>query len=147
MSAAKYDLTIPKGEDYSFTLRILDSLDVPFTFTVPYGKAEIREDDRKPLAAAFNIIAPLNPTDGTLKFALTSTQTLALDSNKRYKWDFFLNNGSAKTRLLYGNVDAIPNITHLTGTTETITIDTGYTAPNQIDLYTAPNGIDYYLQP
>jgi hypothetical protein len=145
MSAAKYDLTIPKGEDYNFTLRVLDSLDVPLAFTSsPYGKAEVREADRKPLAASFTITSL---GDGTLKFALTSTQTLALDSNKRYKWDFFLNNGSAKTRLLYGNVDAVPNITHLTGTTATITVDTGYFAPNGIDLYTAPNGIDYYLQP
>jgi len=144
MSAAKYDLTIPKGEDYNFTLRVLDSLDVPLTFTSPYGKAEVREADRKPLAASFTITSL---GDGTLKFALTSTQTLALDSNKRYKWDFFLYNGSAKTRLLYGNVDAVPNITHLTGVTETVTITTGYFAPNGIDLYTAPNGIDYYLQP
>jgi len=143
MSAAKYDLTIPKGEDYNFTLRVLDSLDVPLIFnTAPYGKAEVREADRKPLAASFTITSL---GDGTLKFALTSTQTLALDSNKRYKWDFFLNNGSAKTRLLYGNVDAVPNITHLTGTTATV--NTGYFAPNQIDLYTAPNGTDYYLQP
>ena len=110
MSAAKYDLTIPKGEDYNFTLRILDSLDVPVALVSPFGKAEVREADRKPLAAAFTITSL---GDGTLKFALTSTQTLALDSNKRYKWDFFLNNGSAKTRLLYGNVDAVPNITHL----------------------------------
>ena len=144
MSAAKYDLTIPKGEDYNFTLRVLDSLDVPLTFTSPFGKAEVREADRKPLAASFTITSL---GDGTLKFALTSTQTLALDSNKRYKWDFFLNNGSAKTRLLYGNVDAVPNITHLTGATGTVTITTGYFAPNGIDLYTAPNGIDYYLQP
>jgi len=138
MSAAKYDLTIPKGEDYTFTLRVLDSLEVPITFTSPFGKAEVREADRKPLAASF-ILSSLG--DGTLKFALTSTQTLALDSNKRYKWDFFLYNGTAKTRLLYGNVDAVPNITHLTG------INTGYAAPNGIDLYTAPNGIDYYVQP
>lgn len=141
MSAAKYDLTIPKGGDYSFTLRVLDSLDVPLIFTWPYGKAEVREADRKPLAAAF-IITSLG--DGTLKFVLTSNQTLALDSNKRYKWDFFLYNGTAKTRLLYGNVDAVPNITHLTGTA---VVTTGYTAPNGIDLYIAPNGIDYYIQP
>ena len=143
MSAAKYDLTIPKGEDYNFTLRVLDSLDVPLTFTWPYGKAEVREADRKPLAAAF-IITSLGDGTGTLKFVLTSNQTLALDSNKRYKWDFLLNNGSAKTRLLYGNVSAIPNITHLTGTT---VVTTGYAAPNGIDLYIAPNGIDYYIQP
>ena len=112
MSAAKYDLTIPKGEDYSFTLRILDSLDVPVTLNSPYGKAEIREADRKPLAAAFTITSL---GDGTLKFVLTDTQTLTLDVNKRYKWDFFWFDSTAlRHKLLYGDVDVVANITHLT---------------------------------
>ena len=126
MSAAKYDLTIPKGEDYNFTLRILDSLDVPVTFlayasaTNPvYGKAEIREADRKPLAAAFtvgSVASPATtPTDGTLKFSLTDTQTLALDTNKRYKWDFFWFDSSGnRFKLLYGDVNVVANISHLT---------------------------------
>jgi hypothetical protein len=127
MSAAKYDLVIAKGEDYNFTLRILDSLDepVPFlTYVSPtnpvYGKAEIREADRKPLAAAFTIgsvatTPPLTPTDGTLKFSLTSAQTLALDVNKRYKWDFFWFDAAGNNhKLLYGDVTVSPSITHIT---------------------------------
>jgi hypothetical protein len=125
MSAAKYDLTIPKGEDYNFTLRILDSLDVPVTFsayvsaTSPvYGKAEIREADRKPLAAAFtvgSVAGSTTPTDGTLKFSLTDTQTLALDTNKRYKWDFFwFDSAGNRFKLLYGDVKVDANISHLT---------------------------------
>ena len=117
MSAAKYDLTIPKGEDYNFTLRILDSLDVPVTLatSAPFGKAEIREADRKPLAAAFTITAPLSPTDGTLKFALTDTQTLTLDANKRYKWDFFwFDSAGSRFKLIYGDVKVVANISHLT---------------------------------
>jgi hypothetical protein len=124
MSAAKYDLTIPKGEDYNFTLRILDSLDVPVPFltyvsaTSPvYGKAEIREADRKPLAAAFTIgsvAGSTTPTDGTLKFALTDTQTLTLDANKHYKWDFFwFDTAGNRFKLLYGDVNVVANITHL----------------------------------
>jgi hypothetical protein len=125
MSAAKYDLVIAKGEDYNFTLRILDSLDEPVPFltyvssTNPvYGKAEIREADRKPLAAAFTIgsvAGGTTPTDGTLKFSLTSAQTLALDVNKRYKWDFFwFDTLSKRHMLIAGDVDVIPSITHLT---------------------------------
>lgn len=125
MSAAKYDLVIAKGEDYNFTLRILDSLDEPVPFlaygppTNPvYGKAEIREADRKPLAAAFTIgsvAGGTTPTDGTLKFSLTSAQTLALDVNKRYKWDFFwFDTLSKRHMLIAGDVDIVPSITHLT---------------------------------
>ena len=113
MSAAKYDIVIPKGEDYNFTLRILDSLDEPADLgTTPFGKAEIREADRKPLAAAFTITSL---GDGTLKFSLTDTQTLALDVNKRYKWDFFWFDAANVThKLLYGDVTVAANITHLT---------------------------------
>jgi len=125
MSAAKYDLTIPKGEDYNFTLRILDSLDEPVAFaayvsaTNPvYGKAEIREADRKPLAAAFTIgsvAGASTPTDGMLKFSLTDTQTLTLDVNKKYKWDFFwFDSTGLRYKLLYGDVNVVANITHLT---------------------------------
>jgi len=112
MSAAKYDLTISKGEDYNFTLRILDSLDEPVTFpTAPFGKAEIRESERKPLAAAFTITSL---GSGTLKFVLTDTQTLSLDVNKKYKWDFFWFDFSGlRYKLLYGNVNVVANVTNL----------------------------------
>ena len=121
MSAAKYDLNIPKGEDYNFTLRILDSLDQPVLFPTapaPYGKAEIREADRKPLAAAFTLsllsTTPTNANFNTLKFALTDTQTLSLDANKRYKWDFFwFDTAGLRHKLLYGDVNVIANITNL----------------------------------
>ena len=113
MSAAKHDLIIPRGEDYNFTLRILDSLDEPALLgTAPFGKAEIREADRKPLAATFTITSL---GDGTLKFVLTNAQTLALDVNKRYKWDFFwFDAADLQHKLLYGDVTVATNITHLT---------------------------------
>jgi hypothetical protein len=112
MSAAKHDLVIPKGVDFNFTLRILDSLDEPAPLgTAPFGRAEIRESDRRPLAAAFTITSL---GDGTLKFDLTSDQTLALDSSKRYKWDFFwFDAGDATHKLLYGDVTVPANITNL----------------------------------
>jgi hypothetical protein len=113
MSAAKHDLIIPRGEDYNFTLRILDSFNDPAALgTSPFGKAEIREADRKPLAVAFTITSL---GDGTLKFVLTDTQTLALDVNKRYKWDFFwFDAADLQYKLLYGDVTVEANITYLT---------------------------------
>ena len=119
MSAANYDITIPKGEDFNFTLRILDSLDAPFVFNTPapYGRAEIREDTNKPLAVSFSITSSTgsgDPTDGTIKFSLTHAQTLTLDVNKKYKWDFFLFNGPLQNKLLYGTAKVESNITHTT---------------------------------
>jgi len=118
MSAANYDITIPKGEDFNFTLRILDALEAPFNFNLaaPYGRAEIREESHKPLVAAFTISPAsgnIATTDGTLKFLLSSAQTLLLDTNKKYKWDFFLFNSDLRIKLLYGDVKVESNITYL----------------------------------
>jgi hypothetical protein len=113
MSAAKYDLTIQKGEDYNFSLRILDSLDQPVTFGfAPYGVAEIREASGKALSAKFTIggVSSGTPTDGTLKFSLSRSQTLSLDINKQYKWDFFWYKSAASKKLLVGYVNVVPNI-------------------------------------
>jgi len=113
MAATKYDLTISKGEDFNFALRITDALDQPANLgSSPFGKAEIREADQKPLAATFTV-ASLG--DGTLKLSLTKAQTLALDSNKKYKYDFFwFDADDLYQRLLYGEVSVVPNITNIT---------------------------------
>lgn len=112
MPTAVYDIIIPKGEDFNFSIRILDSLDEPVGLTAPYGKAEIREADRKPLAAAFTITSLGN---GTIKLSLTRAQTLTLDTNKRYLWDlFWFDTNNLSHKLLVGNADAYANITNLT---------------------------------
>ena len=113
MSAAQYDLSIPKGADFNFTLRILDAFDDPVALTGGNTafKAEIREAHRKPLAAAFTITAI---GDGQLRFALTDEQTITLDVNKQYKWDFFWTNVSGVVdKLLSGNVTVEPNISNI----------------------------------
>ena len=113
MSAAKYDLTVARGADYSFTLRLLDVNEDPVPVTggsVDY-KAEIREAHRKPLTAAFTIAAG---DAGELLFSLSATATAALDVNKKYQWDFFFTDTNGYVdRLLYGDVTVIPNITNV----------------------------------
>lgn len=124
MSAAKYDLTIPRGADYDFTLRILDINEDPVSFGGSAAfKAEIREAHRKPLAAAFSFAtttgAAGTATDaalptGAVKFILTDTQTKLLDVAKKYEWDFFwVDAGGITHKLLYGNVTCAYNITHV----------------------------------
>lgn len=110
MSAANYDLSISCGEDFNFTLRVLDAFEDPIDFSGSDFVAEIREEHKKPLVAAFAITSL---GDGTLKFELTDTQTKALSSSKKYKWDFFWTQSGATTKLLYGGVTAVSNISNV----------------------------------
>ena len=110
MSAANYDLSISCGEDFNFTLRVLDAFDDPIDFSGSDFVAEIREEHKKPLIAAF---AVTSLGDGTLKFALTDTQTKLISPTRKYKWDFFWTQSGVTTKLLYGSVTAISNISNV----------------------------------
>ena len=110
MSAANYNLSIACGEDFSFTLRVLDSLDNPINFSGSTYLAEIREEHKKPLVAAFTVTSE---GDGTLKFVLTNEQTKLLSPSKQYKWDFFWTLSGVTTKLLYGTVNAVSNISNV----------------------------------
>jgi len=111
MSAAQYNLSIACGEDFSFTLRVLNAFDDPINFTGSSYIAEIREEHKKPLVAAFTVTSE---GDGTLKLALTNDQTKLLSPTRQYKWDFFWTaSGGIVTKLLYGTVNAVPNISNV----------------------------------
>lgn len=111
MSAANYDLSIACGEDFSFTLRVLDGFDDPIDFSGSTFIAEIREEHKKPLVAAFTVTSE---DDGTLKFVLTNDQTKLLSPSKQYKWDFFWTESlGSVTKLLYGTVNAVSNISNV----------------------------------
>lgn len=111
MSAAQYNLSIACGEDFSFTLRVLNAFDDPINFTGSSFIAEIREEHKKPLVAAFTITSL---GDGTLKFSLTDDQTKLLSPTRQYKWDFFWTASDGKvTKLLYGTVNAVANISNV----------------------------------
>jgi hypothetical protein len=111
VSAANYNLSIACGEDFSFTLRVLNAFEDPVNFSGSTYIAEIREEHKKPLVAAFTITSQ---GDGTIKFSLTDDQTKLLSPTRQYKWDFFwtdsLNN---VTKLLYGTVNAVSNISNV----------------------------------
>jgi hypothetical protein len=110
MSAANYDLSISCGEDFNFTLRVLDAFDDPVNFGESTFIAEIREEHKKPLIAAFTITSL---GDGTLKFVLTDTQTKLISPTRKYKWDFFWTKAGVTTKLLYGSVTSVANISNL----------------------------------
>ena len=110
MSAPQYDLSISCGEDFNFTLRVLDAFDDPVNFGGSTFIAEIREEHKKPLIAAFTITSEGN---GTLKFVLTDTQTKLISPTRKYKWDFFWTKAGVTTKLLYGSVTSVANISNL----------------------------------
>ena len=110
MSAAQYDLSISCGEDFNFTLRVLDAFDDAVNFGGSTFIAEIREEHKKPLVAAFAITDEGN---GTLKFELTDTQTKLISPTRQYKWDFFWTKAGVTTKLLYGKVNSVANISNV----------------------------------
>ena len=111
MSAAQYNLSIACGEDFSFTLRVLNAYDDPIDFTESTFIAEIREEHKRPLVAAFTVTSL---GDGTIKFSLTNDQTKLLSPTRQYKWDFFWTAPSNTiTKLLYGTVNAVANISNV----------------------------------
>lgn len=110
MSAAQYNLKLSRGEDFNFTLRVIDAFEEPVVFTGSTYVAEIREEHKKPLVAAFSVTSL---GDGTLKFTLSNEASLALDAVRKYKWDFFWTQSGVTTKLLYGTVTSTPNISNL----------------------------------
>ena len=110
MSAAQYNLNLSRGEDFNFTLRVIDAFEEPIMFMGSTYVAEIREEHKKPLVASF-VVEDIG--DGTLKFTLPKAASLALDAVRKYKWDFFWTQSGVTTKLLYGSVTSISNISNL----------------------------------
>jgi len=120
MAAAKHNITVGRGEDFSFTLTIAASTgSAAVNLTGDTFKAEVRRDAGKPLVATFavNIISATNPA--TVSVKLPKLETLKLDGNARYKWDLFrIVDGAAggdptgdTVRLIYGDLQVENNIT------------------------------------
>jgi hypothetical protein len=117
VAAARYNLEIDRGGALDFSLRILDALDEPVALSggSTAFKAHIREGTRKQLTAAFTVGPyPVEAPDGTIRFVLTEAQTLLLDPNKKYVWDFFwTDTAGTRRKLLLGDVSVIANVTNL----------------------------------
>ena len=114
MAAAKHNIIVSRGEDFSFTLTVAYSgsaIDV----TGDTFAAEIRRGSGKPLVASFDVTLT-TPASGIVDFKLPKAKTLLLDGNVNYKWDLFrTDDGSptTTTRLIYGDVKVENNITDI----------------------------------
>jgi hypothetical protein len=118
MAAAKHNITVGRGEDFSFTLTIATS-GGPVNLTNDLFKAEVRRDAGKPLVATFTVTISNPPEGGVVVVKLPKEETLKLDGNARYKWDLFrIIDGDTgdpaegdTVRLIYGDLQVENNIT------------------------------------
>lgn len=118
MAAAKHNITVGRGEDFSFTLTIADSDGNAVNLDNDLFKAEVRRDAGKPLVATFSVTI-FNASGGVVVVKLPKEETLKLDGNARYKWDLFrIIDGHTgdpaegdTVRLIYGDLQVENNIT------------------------------------
>ena len=114
MAAARHNIIVSRGEDFSFTLTVQDSGGNPVDIAGDTFTAEIRRDGGKPLVASFSCVIT-EAGNGILTADLSKSETLKLDGNVNYKWDMFRfeNTESTTTRLIYGDVKVDNNITDI----------------------------------
>ncbi len=114
MAAAKHNIIVSRGEDFSFTLTVQDSGGGTVDITDDTFTAEIRRDGGKPLVASFSC-SITDAGNGILIANLSKEESLKLDGNVNYKWDMFRfeNTTSTTTRLIYGDVKVDNNITDI----------------------------------
>jgi hypothetical protein len=114
MAAAKHNIIVSRGEDFSFTLTVADSSSAIDVSNNTF-KAEIRRGSGKPLVTSFDVTLT-TPASGIVDFKLPKAKTLLLDANVNYKWDLFRTEADANTtttRLIYGDVKVEGNITDI----------------------------------
>lgn len=116
MAAAKHNLIVSKGEDFSFTLTISES-GSPVDVDGETFKAEIRRASGKPLVASFTCVVSDGP-QGEVTVTLPRSESLKLDANTTYKWDIFriktAPNPDVTICLIRGDLTIEGNVTDIT---------------------------------
>lgn len=113
MAAAKHNLIVSRGEDFSFKVTVSDGSS-PIAVTGNTFKSEIRRASGKPLVASFTCTVGTPTNEVTV--TLPRSESLKLDANTTYKWDIFrIESGppDVTTRLIYGDVIVEGNVTDI----------------------------------
>ena len=112
MAAAKHNLIVSRGEDYSFTLTISES-GSPVDVDGETFKAEIRRASGKPLVASFTCVVSDGP-QGEVTVTLPRSESLKLDANTTYKWDIFrVKTDETSTCLIRGDLRVEGDVTDI----------------------------------
>ena len=116
MAAAKHNIVVARGEDFSFKLTV-SSAGAAVDLNGSTFKSEIRRGGGKPLVASFDSITLATQSGDTLgqvTVKITDVETKKLDGNTTYEWDLFRTDDNGDiSRLIYGNVfveDSITNV-------------------------------------
>jgi len=114
MAAANHNITVSRGEDFSFTLTIANASGGTIELADDTVAAEIRRGSGKPLVASFSHPTPI-ASGNSVVMTLSKAESLKLDGNLNYKWDLFRteNLSGVVTRLIYGDVKVENNITDI----------------------------------
>jgi hypothetical protein len=105
--AINYDIEIQQGEDWTFTVELLNSNDEPFPLTGYSVQMDIRD------APGGNLYKSLSTTGGEIvvsgaggsaTFTLDHTETAALPFKKAVYDIFFISGADTRTPLLEGDV-------------------------------------------
>ena len=119
MAAAKHNLIVSRGEDFSITLTISESGSAVNLSGAEAStfKAEIRRASGKPLVASF-VCEVTSAVNGIVTVTLPRSESLKLDANTTYKWDIFriktAPNLDVTTCLIRGDLRIEGNTTDIT---------------------------------
>lgn len=84
MAAAKHNIIVGRGEDFSATITVNQDSS-PVDLTDDTFAAEVRRGSGRPLEATFTCTVT-DASAGNLTITLPKDQTLLLDGDKSYKW-------------------------------------------------------------
>ncbi len=114
MAAAKHNLIVSRGEDYSFKVTVSDGSS-PIVVTGNTFKSEIRRASGKPLVASFTCTVD-SSTEVTV--TLPRSESLKLDAYTTYNWDIFriktAPSPDVTTCLIKGDLRIEGNVTDIT---------------------------------
>ena len=110
MAAGKYDIVIDQGADYSASIDVTDADGDAVDLTGHTGKGQIRKTYSSSTAVNFDPAIVQSATNGTVRIGLSSTTTNNMKAG-RYVYDVEIDNGSAITRIVEGQLEVRPGVT------------------------------------
>lgn len=113
MPAAKKNLIIEQGTDFSFTVTLKDPVTkLPIDLTGYSFAAQIREEYASAAPTASLVITNSAPTTGVITLSMTNANTSLLPAQKTLYYDLEgTNTSNQKFRILEGSVYISPEVT------------------------------------
>ncbi len=112
MAAAKHNLIVSRGEDYSFKVTVADSSGA-VNISGDTFKSEIRRASGKPLVASFTC-AVTDGSAGEVTVTLPRSESLKLDAYVTYNWDIFrVQTDDTSTCLIKGDLRVEGDVTDI----------------------------------